>query len=188
MRATCGDRDLDYFLGEIRLFAFGQAPKDWVVCNGQSLNINTNMALYALLGTRYGGDGKTTFNVPDLRGRVPLQISQTIQQGVAGGTESVSLTAGQLPQHTHPVLAYSTAGNSGALASAFPAQNTAPSTTPAPPAAENLYGGLNNLISISPASVSNSGTVPNPAAHENRQPTIAMNYCIATVGIFPPHQ
>ena len=179
---------MDYFLGEIRLFAFGQAPKDWVVCNGQSLQISTNVALYSLLGTRYGGDGKTTFNVPDLRGRVPLQISQTIQQGAAGGSESVTLTTGQLPQHNHAVLAYSTPGNSGALASAYPAQNAAPAITPPPPAASNLYGNPNNLISISAASVSSSGTVPSPAAHENRQPTIAMNYCIATVGIFPPRQ
>jgi microcystin-dependent protein len=176
---------LDYFLGEIRLFAFGQAPNDWIVCNGQSLPIQSNVALYSLLGTTYGGDGKTTFNVPDLRGRVPVQISQTIKQGFAGGTETVTLTTAQ---HSHPVKAYSTAGNSGALASAFPAQNTVPSATPAPPAASNLYGAAsaNNLVSISPASVSNSGSVANPTAHENRQPTIAMNYCIATVGLFPP--
>lgn len=177
---------MDYYLGEIRLFAFGQVPNDWVVCNGQSLQINSNAALYSLLGTKYGGNGQTTFNVPDLRGRVPLQVSQTIQQGVAGGAETVALTTAQLPQHNHPVMAYGTAGNSGALLSAFPAQNTTPPVTPPPPAAANLYGAPNNLVSISPDSVSSSGAGPVPIAHENRQPTIAMNYCISTVGIFPP--
>ena len=177
---------MDNYLGEIRLFAFAKAPNGWVACNGQLLQVTTNQALFALLGNRYGGDGKTTFGVPDLRGRVPLQLNSQFAQGTAAGTETVALTTAQLPAHNHSVSAYNTAGNTGALASGYPAQVASPSITPAPPPAPNMYGPVNTPVVVDPASVGSSGaSSTTPAAHENRQPTIAMNYCIATLGLFP---
>ena len=176
---------MENFLGEIRLFAFGQAPRGWVVCDGRILPISTYQALFSLLGIQYGGDGKTTFAIPDLRGRVPVQKSTSLPQGMNGGSESVTLTNTQLPLHAHFVSAYSTNGNTGALASGFPAQCSSPSVTPAPPPAPNEYGPASSLISISPASISSSAGTTTVVAHENRQPTIALNYCMATTGVFP---
>jgi microcystin-dependent protein len=180
-----GEDIVDNFIGEVRLFAFGRVPSGWVVCDGRILPIATNQALFALLGTQYGGDGRTTFAIPDLRGRIPVQKSASLPQGSKGGSESVTLTNTQLPLHTHFVSAYSTNGNTGALASGFPAQCSSPSITPAPPPAPAEYGSAANLLSISPASIASSGSTTAVIAHENRQPSIALNYCLATTGVYP---
>ena len=93
------------FLAEIRMVGFNFAPRGWALCDGQILPINQNQSLYSLLGTTYGGDGRTTFALPDLRGRVPVHKGEGISLGQKGGTETVTLTAGQTPAHTHAAVA-----------------------------------------------------------------------------------
>lgn len=178
---------MDNFLGEIRLFAFSKIPDGWLACNGQALPINQYQALYALLGMRYGGNGTTTFNLPDMRGRVPVHVSPMPNQGLTGGSETVTLTNSQVPAHTHTVSAYTSAANTGVPLNNFPAQVVKPSgtTVPDPPA---TYGSAAGLTAVSPQSVTdNMGNASTAAiqAHENRQPTMALSYCIATTGIFP---
>src|SRR5215467_6457926 len=118
------------FLSEIRIFSFRFAPKGWALCEGQLLPINQNQALFSLLGTYYGGDGKSTFALPDLRGRVPLDAGQgaglsNYAIGTAGGEESVKLAVGQLPSHAHPVRANSGPSTTKEPAGAFPAKGGA---------------------------------------------------------------
>ena len=174
---------MEPFVGEIRLFSFERIPQGWAACDGSLLPVQSNMVLFSLLGIQYGGDGRTNFGLPDLRGRVPVHLSPSIPQGSKGGQESVALTAAQLPPHTHQVNAYSTPGNTAAVASAFPAQSAklAKATQPAP----NIYGPPTAFVTIDPSSVAPSGgTTAQP--HENRQPLIALTYCIATTGLYPP--
>ena len=108
----------DQYLGEIRMFAGNYAPEGWAMCNGQLLMINQNEALFSLIGTTYGGDGQTTFALPDLQGRVPVHTGRNNVTGTVyplgqkGGTETVTLVADQLPRHTHAVNAQSQAGTS----------------------------------------------------------------------------
>src|SRR4051812_35061083 len=99
------------FMGELRLMSFGFAPKGWAQCNGQFLPINQNQALFSLLGTMYGGNGQTTFALPDLRGRVPMHVGGGFTQGQVAGHESHTVTIQELPAHNHFVNASSTAGN-----------------------------------------------------------------------------
>src|SRR4051794_19056287 len=109
------------YMSEIRVFGFGFAPKGWALCNGQLLPINQNQALFSLLGTMYGGNGITTFALPDLRSRVPLHVGAGLIQGQMGGEESHTLTTSELPQHLH-ILNASTTASAGA-ASQVPAGN-----------------------------------------------------------------
>lgn len=170
----------DPFLGEIRLFSFGYAPSGWATCDGQTLNINQNMALYSLLSTMYGGDGKTTFKLPDLRSRTMISRNTTFPEGQAGGTESVQLSAmTQLPAHTHTLTATTTNGgtnvpNGAILATVVDSAGAARSAyTPTKVAGAVLAQG----------SLSTAG---NSAAHNNMQPSQTINYCIATMGMYPP--
>jgi microcystin-dependent protein len=163
------------FLGEIRLVAFTFAPQGWAFCAGQLLPINQNQALFALLGTTYGGDGRTTFALPDLRGRVAVGAGQgatgsSYELGSTGGQETVKLRATQLPAHSHSVRA-----NSGGSTTGNPSDRV--------PAAGGAYTATPNA-KMSAAMIGRSG---GGQAHDNRQPYVSLNYIIALHGIFPSH-
>ena len=163
---------MDPFLGEIRLVPFTFAPKGWAFCAGQLLPINQNQALFALLGTTYGGDGRTTFALPDLRGRVPVGAGQAggseYPLGSSGGHETVKLTVGQLPSHSHAVRA-----NRGQATTKNPAASL--------PASGGAYAATQNAT-MNSVMLGKSG---GGQAHENRQPYLSLNYIIALQGIFP---
>lgn len=158
------------FLSEIRIMSFVFAPKGWALCNGQLMPINQNQALFSLLGTTFGGDGRVNFALPDFRGRVPIHVGNKHTLGEKGGAQAVTLTIANLPTHTHILQA-----------------NTNPGNTPNPTnnvlgSANNLYTAPANLTSLNPATVSNVG---GSQAHLNMQPFLTLNFCIALQGIFP---
>ena len=162
------------FIGEIKMAAWNYPPRGWAFCNGAILSIATNQALFALLGTTYGGDGVRTFALPDLRGRVPMSVAPSSPIGVASGEELHVLSLAETPQHTHVAQATATTGtaqqfNAGDWLGAFP----------------NGYGALpdSGQSNLDPSDVTSVG---NGAAHENRQPFLCINFIIALVGIFPP--
>ncbi|HWK34794.1 phage tail protein [Sphingomonas sp.] len=159
------------FMGEIRLFSFAFAPKNWAMCNGQLLPINQNQALFSLLGTTYGGNGVTTFALPDLRGRTPISFGAGFTLGERAGEEVHTLTVPEMPPHTHLVYALATDAD-GAI----------PSPTAALASFNNGYrpgGDITVLHSSTLSSV--GGSQP----HENRQPYAVLNFCMALGGIFP---
>ena len=158
------------FLSEIRIMSFVFAPKGWALCNGQLLPINQNQALFSLLGTTYGGDGRVNFALPDLRGRTPIHVGSGHSLGERGGEEAHTLSIAELPQHTHFVNASATNGNQS-----FASGNLLA-------AAGNLYTGPNNLTSLNPTSMTSVG---GSQAHLNMQPFLTLNFCIALQGIFP---
>ena len=164
---------MDQFLGEIRLVPFTFAPNGWAFCAGQVLPINQNQALFALLGTNYGGNGTTTFALPDLRGRVPVGAGQGVTGssyplGSTGGEETVKLTASQLPAHSHPVRA-----NSGS------------STTKNPAGAFPAFGGAYAATQNAKMNTAMLGQTGGGQPHDNRPPYLSLNYIIALQGIFP---
>jgi len=167
----------DPFIATIRLVGFNFAPVGWALCQGQTLSIAQNTALFSLLGTYFGGDGQQTFNLPDLRGRVAVSQGQgpglsSYTQGQAGGAESVTLTAAQAPTHTHTMMA----------AANVTAPNPGPSLALGTPAtAVQLYG-ANSPTALASGSI---GAFWSGTAHENRQPFLGLNYIIALAGIFP---
>jgi microcystin-dependent protein len=158
------------FLGEIRLFPIGYAPRGWLECSGQTLPISTNQALFSLLGTTYGGDGRTTFKLPDLRGRVPIHPGQGITMGQAAGEEAHSLTQNEIPLHTHQVFASSAAAT------------TADPTNAVWADASGSYGTETPMVAMNPASISSAGA---NQPHSNMQPYLTLRFCIATSGIYP---
>jgi microcystin-dependent protein len=158
------------FLGEIRLFSLSYAPRGWALCNGQTLSISTNQALFSLLGTVYGGDGITTFKLPDLQGRVPIHVSTTIPQGQAAGETSHTLTVNEMPMHTHQVQASSTPAATADPTNGVWADVSSP------------YGVPDSLTTMNQASISAAG---GSQPHANMQPYLAVNFCIATSGIYP---
>ena len=163
------------FLSEIRIFSFNFAPKGWAMCNGQMLPINTNQALFSLLGTTYGGDGRATFALPNLQGRATLHVGNGHVLGERAGTETHAVTLAEMPAHTHPAHADATPGDATTFnpTGALPG-NTAPTL---------LYSdGSSSRVAMAPAMVSNYG---GSQPHENRQPYLALNFCIAVQGIFP---
>lgn len=181
----------DYFVGEIRLFSFDYAPQDWHICDGSLLPIQGNQALYALLGTQFGGDGKTNFALPDFRGRVPVGVatnSTTVPQGATryqtgnkGGNETVALTTAQVPAHNHTFKVNTTTGT--ALASNPPNYLSSSGPDNGEKVLHNVYSNFTAPgIPLKSDSISNTGS---GAAHNNMQPSTVMNFCIATVGIFP---
>jgi microcystin-dependent protein len=163
----------DPFLGEIKLGAWNFAPRGWALCNGALMSIGQNAALFALLGTQYGGNGSTTFALPDLRGRVAMHLGQN-PQGTVLGSPSYSLTVGETPLHTHQLNGASVAGTSLSVASAPWLAGIAAGYGPLPTDS--------TATTMLPTSVSSVGS---GAGHENRQPFTCLNYVIATAGIFP---
>ena len=158
------------FIGQIRLVGFNFNPRDYAKCDGQLLPISQNSAMFALLGTTYGGDGITTFGLPDLRGRVPLHIGTSYAQGQTGGTETVALAANQMPTHTHALACNVAIGTSSTPAGNFPAS------------AYRSYGPGTTQVSMHASSVSSVGS---GTAHDNLMPFLTINYVIALFGIFP---
>ncbi len=159
------------FLSEIRIFAFNYAPRAWAFCNGQLLPINQNQALFSLLGTTYGGNGQTTFALPDLRSCVPIHSGSGFTLGQKGGQPAHTLTMSEMPQHIHMMQASSTDGNAPVPGGDVLARNVS-----------NIYGPVQNLVATNPLNVTNFG---GSQAHENRQPFLVLNFCIALQGIFP---
>ncbi len=163
----------DPFLGEIKIIAFNFAPQGWAMCNGQFLPINQNQALFSLLGTMYGGNGQTTFALPDFRGKVPMHVGAGFIQGQTGGQYAHTVTMSEMPAHTHFV----TCTNQDNTANS----SFNPSGTILGPG-NNLYGPLNAATTLSPAAVTNVG---GSQAHNNMQPYTVLNFIIALIGIFP---
>ncbi|MGI9644274.1 MAG: phage tail protein [Ilumatobacteraceae bacterium] len=168
------------FLAEVRIVAFNFAPRGWAFCDGQILPINQNQSLYSLLGTTFGGDGRTSFALPDLRGRTAIHFgssngtNHTI--GQKSGEETVTLSAAEMPQHTH-----------GFQASANTANQAVPTgNVPATPSSSlgTVYSGTATTqnTTLNPASIANTG---GGQAHNNMQPYLAVNFCIALQGLFP---
>lgn len=158
------------FLSEIRIMSFSFAPKGWALCNGQLLPINQNQALFSLLGTTFGGDGRVNFALPDLRARTPIHVGSGHTLGERGGEQAHTLAIAELPEHTHVAQASSTNGNAP----------LAPNNVLA--AALNVYGAGQALTSIHPSTVMPSG---GSQAHLNMQPFLTLSFCIALQGIFP---
>jgi microcystin-dependent protein len=163
------------YLTEIRIFSFGFAPKGWALCNGQLLPINQNQAMFALLGTTYGGDGRTTFALPNLQGRSAMHVGNGYVQGQSGGEESHTLALSELPAHTHVTSVDVRVGNN---TSANPRNARIADTAPT----LGYSAGSSALVTMSPAMVSSFG---GSQPHENRQPYLTLNFCIALQGIFP---
>ena len=177
-------------IAEIRMFAGNFAPKNWAYCQGQLLPISSNQALYSLLGTTYGGDGRTTFALPDLRGRVPVGSGQgaglsPVNLGQPGGSETTSLTVGNLPPHNHTASGTVTPGAStggrGVNTSNIPTNNYPLQTA----AGNDIYANPSNTnMGQSPVSVTVNNT-GNGLPINNMQPYLGMNYIICMYGIFP---
>ncbi len=166
------------FIGELMLFAGTYAPRGWLPCQGQTLPINQNEALFSILGVNYGGNGTTTFALPDLRGRAPLGVGQgpglsPKTLGEVGGYEQVTLTQNQMPQHTHAVA---------------PAASDAQQTTNRPagsaPAVGGSYGPATGATGQQAMSTPAGGSQP----HENRPPYLVLTWCICVEGIFPSRE
>ncbi|UJF33809.1 phage tail protein [Paenibacillus hexagrammi] len=164
---------MEPFLAEIRAFSFNFAPKGWAMCNGQLLPIQQNTALFSLIGTTYGGDGRTTFALPNLQGKVVIHRSSSVPYGTNSGEAAHTLTVNEMPMHTHQAT-----GGSDTAISFKPTGATWGTNSND----YNLYQATaNDVMSASSLSVS-GGSQP----HSNMQPYTTLNYCIALTGIFPP--
>jgi microcystin-dependent protein len=165
------------FLGQIELFAFGYVPRGWAACQGQLLPVNQNQALYALLGTTYGGDGTRTFALPDLRGRVPIGMDGNFPIGQRGGQEAHALSAAEMPQHGHNLMADATTTQTGNQPSpAVVLGQSSGQVTPGGPAfSANLYASGNPNAQLNGGAMASVG---NGQAHENRMPSLVLNFCI----------
>ena len=169
--------DPEPFLGEIRMFSFNFAPQGWAPCDGRLLPINQNQALFALLGNMYGGNGTTTFALPNLQSRVPINYGHgaglsSYVVGQAGGAETVKLSAAQMPAHTHPVKA-----NGGAADSKMPGGRALGRSD------SRAYAAAPDASTVMNANMLGAAGAGQP--HANMQPYLAVNFCIAMVGIFP---
>jgi microcystin-dependent protein len=158
------------FLGELKIISWNFAPQGWAFCNGQFLPINQNQALFSLLGTTYGGNGQTTFALPDLRGRIPIHMGNGHTLGEKAGEEAHTLTSSEMPAHFH----FFQVSQSNAD-TPIPTNNTFGSSN-------NAYAAATNLTSLLPGTVSNVG---GSQPHENRQPFLTLNVIICLQGIFP---
>jgi len=158
------------YLSEIRIMSFNFAPKGWALCNGQLLPINQNQALFSLLGTTYGGDGRVNFALPNLQGRVPIHMGNGHTLGESAGEQAHTLSIAEVPTHTHGAWATANVGD------------TLNPTNNVLAAASNVYRTADSLTALNPASVT---TVGGSQPHENQQPYLTLNFCIALQGIFP---
>lgn len=172
---------MEPFVGEIRAFAFGQIPKGWALCNGSLMAISQNTALFSLLGVRYGGDGKTNFGLPDLRGRTPMGFGQVggvnVPLGTAAGVEAVALTTDQVPSHVHAVRATTAIASTNVPNGNLLAQ-TSNANVPA-------YAAPSGATLAAAAVAPSGGGAGAGVAHENMQPSLAVSWCIATTGLYP---
>jgi microcystin-dependent protein len=161
------------FLAEIRIMSFVFPPKGWSLCNGQLLPINQNQALFSLMGTTYGGDGRVTFGLPNLQGRTPMHMGSGHTLGEVAGQQSVTLTIPQMPTHTHSAIATNVAAAAGnpSTARTLSQSNGAP-----------LYAAPSNLVAMASNSIGNIG---GSTAHQNMQPFLTLSFCVALQGIFP---
>lgn len=163
------------FLAEVRMFGFDFAPRGWAFLDGQILPINQNQSLYALLGTEYGGDGITTFALPDLRGRTPIHEGSGYGLGSKSGEEVVTLSESQIPNHTHAAMAAATPADSNSPVDHVLAAEVIPDTAYRVPEAANI-------TALRAETVTNAG---GGQAHDNMQPYLTLNFCIAMQGVFP---
>jgi microcystin-dependent protein len=165
------------FLAEIRLMSFVFAPKGWALCNGQLLPINQNQALFALLGTTFGGDGRVNFALPDLRSRTPIHVGSGHTLGERSGEQAHTLSIPEMPMHTHVLNA---SASNGDVPVPFNPTTTVSHVLAGTP--NQIYGPVANLVATGASSVTNTG---GSQAHLNMQPFLTLNYCIALQGIFP---
>lgn len=178
---------MENYLGEIRLFGFGNIPKGWAACSGQLLPISQNSALFSLLGTYYGGDGRVTFALPNLNGRAVIgqgnsSYGTSYPIGSAAGTETVTLLTDNLPVHNHVVNANTSYDVGSPSTNFFANSNTPTNVAVKNKATVNLFAPQGGSVTpLAPAITSFGGGQP----HENRMPFLTMNYCIATTGIYP---
>lgn len=196
---------MDFYLSQIVMWGCNFAPRGWMACNGQQLSIAQNTALFSLLGTTFGGNGQTTFGLPDLRGRAPVHFGQGAglatnwALGQTGGTESVTLTQNQMPMHTHAATATSTSTTTATLhaeTSQADARNPLAKMLATPPAAAQIYADPipadNKAMapdSITATTATTTTVTVNPAGGSQPfgliQPSLAVNFCICTEGLFP---
>ena len=160
------------YVGEIRMFAGNFAPAGWMFCEGQLLPISENETLFQLIGTTYGGDGQSTFAIPDLRGRIPVHQGNALVLAEQGGAEEITLTVSQIPAHAHPLLVTTGAGSSNAT------QNDTLAASPS----LDLYRQAQPTVALSPAAMDSVG---GSQPHDNFQPYLCINFIISLFGIFP---
>ena len=161
------------FLSEIRIFSFGFAPKGWALCNGQLLPINQNQALFSLLGTTFGGDGRVNFGLPNLQGKVPIHVGNGHTLGEKGGEAAHTVTISELPTHVHTANAANVAPTAG---------NPSNARVLSQSKGAFLYAAASNLTAMAANTLGNVG---GSQAHENEQPYLTLNFSIALQGIFP---
>jgi len=189
---------MDNYLGEIRIFPYNQIPSayGWTPCNGQTLQIKQNVALFSLLGINYGGDGKVTFMLPNLNGRTIIgcgikqgQQPYTYEIGSAGGSETIPLKVDSMPAHNHPISVKNSYDAMLPGTNFIGNPNIQTSSSQAPKNASNslFYTGISSgqVTYLNPLSISTEG---GGTGHENRMPFLTLVYCIATKGIFPPRE
>lgn len=166
------------FLSEIRIMSFSYPPRGWALCNGQFLPINQNQALFSLLGTTYGGDGRTTFALPDLRGRTPIHLAPGHTLGEHGGESAHTLSIAEMPSHTHTLSGNPSGATTNVPTGNVLARGQTSSNTPI-----NYYDNSNtNLVAMNRAAIANAG---GNSAHENMQPFLTLSFAIALQGMYP---
>lgn len=173
-------------IGEIRIFGGNFAPRNWAFCEGQLIQIATNTALFSIIGTNYGGDGRTTFGLPDLRGRTAIGAGtgpglSTFREGQRGGRESVSITVPNLPAHNHTLSASNSAGTSSSPVNNFPAQSQVQVERGGAMLEVNAYQATGDAVMSASAIGNTGGGTP----IQIRNPYLAINYIICLQGIFP---